>query len=303
MIAAKRTLSWQRPYTAIEGVRLKDVAAAESLKRTIANEVLGSKPGARPVRLMLCGLPGNGKTMLARAIANELGAAMFVFTPAEVTVRMHNSPEYLRDLFEAARCYENAVILMEDADQSLGSPKCRALLRELQRQLRIPAEPECRIVFITTTSKPWKMPADLLRLAGRRIFMPMPGAKLRKAILTQSLSELTHPSSATLTAAAWMTKGFTCSETAQIAPAAAREAIHRAVSNNRLNENITTRDILKAIREIHPRTSKQSTRQMNRFARRRQVKGSQGNHSPERGIQGGGAPWQVWTESNTAPAA
>lgn len=106
-------------------VSFSDIAGNEEAKRDIMevveflkNKDKYDKLGARlPRGILLSGDPGNGKTMFAKAIAKESGAAFFQCSGSEFDeVFVGLGASRVRDLFKKARKAKKAVIFIDEID-------------------------------------------------------------------------------------------------------------------------------------------------------------------------------------------
>ncbi len=80
-------------------------------------ELLGRFDIAPPKGLLLYGPPGNGKTMLARAVSRSLGARFFsVEGPEGLSKYVGESEAFLRGVFEQASQTGNSVIFIDEID-------------------------------------------------------------------------------------------------------------------------------------------------------------------------------------------
>ena len=77
-------------------------------------KTLGVKP---PRGVLLYGPPGSGKTLIARAIANETGAFFFLLNGPEIMSKMAGqAEENLRKAFEEADANQPAIIFIDEID-------------------------------------------------------------------------------------------------------------------------------------------------------------------------------------------
>ncbi len=106
-------------------VRLSDVAGADEAKLELTEAIDFLRHPARFVQLgariprgiMLFGPPGTGKTMLAKAVAQEAGVAFISASGAEFVEKYVGvGARRIRDLFAQARALERAVIFIDEFD-------------------------------------------------------------------------------------------------------------------------------------------------------------------------------------------
>jgi SpoVK/Ycf46/Vps4 family AAA+-type ATPase len=85
-----------------------------------------------PKGLLLYGPPGNGKTMIARAIAHSLGSKFISIEGPELSSKYTGEAEQrLRNKFEQAAQYENSVVFIDEID-SLASTRNKDNASEFQ---------------------------------------------------------------------------------------------------------------------------------------------------------------------------
>ena len=77
-------------------------------------KVLGVKP---PKGVLLFGPPGSGKTMIAKAIANETGAFFFILNGPEIMSKMQGEAEgNLSKAFEECEKNAPAILFIDEID-------------------------------------------------------------------------------------------------------------------------------------------------------------------------------------------
>jgi len=197
--------------------------------------------GARPVKgVLFTGLPGTGKTMLARIIANAAEATFYEISgPAIFSKWYGESEKILRAIFERAAKEPRSIIFFDEIDSIAGqrSGDAHEVSKRVVAQLLTLMDgfgAKDNIVVIAATNRPEDI--DLaLRRPGRfdwDIEFPLPNQLDREAILRVSAvrlatsGDLPHAAVATQTAS-WSGAELSAiwSEAALLAVADGREAI------------------------------------------------------------------------------
>jgi len=183
----------------IPSVRFTDVAANEEAMDSLRDLVdfircpeKFSRMGAHiPRGVLLHGMPGTGKTLMARALAGEAGVPFFAVNGADfVEMYVGVGASRVRSLFARARKAGNAVIFFDEID-AIGKKRdnrsdereqtLNALLSEMsgfhERQ---------GIVVLAATNRIDTLDEALLRAGrfDRQIEVPLPGLREREQILT-----------------------------------------------------------------------------------------------------------------------
>ncbi len=92
---------------------------------------LGVKP---PKGVLLYGPPGSGKTLIARAVANETGAFFFLINGPEIMSKMAGEAEgNLRKAFEEAEKNAPAIIFIDELDSI--APKREKASGEVEKRV------------------------------------------------------------------------------------------------------------------------------------------------------------------------
>jgi hypothetical protein len=214
------------PQRSIPAARYADVcgqdAAVEAVRDyaelPLKHPELFQRVGVRPGRgILLWGPPGNGKTLLARAVAGESGAHIEVISGPEVLSKWVGEGEQrLRDVFQRAARLAPSVVLMDELDAIAGSRASDDArhLRELVSQLLVlldGLEDRGRVLVIGTTNRPEDIDAAILRpgRVDRKVHLGPPNARGRAALFAKLLARMPVAEDVRPDALAARTAGFT----------------------------------------------------------------------------------------------
>ena len=105
-------------YDDIGGCRKQMAQIREMIELPLRHPTLFKTLGVKPPRgVLLFGPPGSGKTLIARAIANETGAFFFLLNGPEIMSKMAGEAEAnLRKAFEEAEKNSPAIIFIDELD-------------------------------------------------------------------------------------------------------------------------------------------------------------------------------------------
>jgi len=267
---------------------LKDVAGNENAKSALREMVLlpAIRPdlfvGLRtpPKGLLMYGPPGNGKTLMARALANEAPEANFFnISASSLTSKWVGEAEKtVRALFAVAAVVQPAIIFVDEVDSLLSTRKesddaLWRLKTEFLIQLDgIAANPNDRIVLIAATNMPQKLDQAVLRRFQKRIMIPLPTLENRVELLTRLLgTQANNLTSAQIKEISQMTHNYSGSDLTQLAKDAAMVPIRHLSSAeiSKLNKiramNFT--DIKVAMARVRPSTTSASIAELESWTR------------------------------------
>lgn len=105
-------------YDDIGGCRRQMAQIREMIELPLRHPTLFKNLGVKPPRgVLLHGPPGSGKTLIARAVANETGAFFLVINGPEIMSKMAGESEQnLRKAFEEAEKNSPAIIFIDEID-------------------------------------------------------------------------------------------------------------------------------------------------------------------------------------------
>ena len=197
------------------------------------------KMGAKiPRGVLLMGLPGTGKTLLAKAIANEANVPFFSISGSEfIELFVGVGASRVRSLFEQAHKVKRAIIFIDEID-SIGKVRGVGLTgghEEREQTLnQILAEmdgieSEEGIIVMGATNRPEYLDPALLRPGrfDRRIVLDLPDINDREAILGIHCRQKPLAKDLNLREVAERTPGFSGADLANVVNEAALLAAHR----------------------------------------------------------------------------
>ncbi|XP_062865987.1 spastin isoform X2 [Trichomycterus rosablanca] len=268
-------------------VRFEDVAGQELAKQALQEMVI--LPALRPELftglrapargLLLFGPPGNGKTMLAKAVAAESQATFFSISAASLTSKyVGESEKLVRALFAVARELQPAIIFIDEIDSLLCERRegehdtSRRMKTEFLVQFDgVQSGGDDRVLVMGATNRPQELDEAVLRRFAKRIYVTLPSEETRLKLLQSLLSRHGNPlAQKELSQLARMTDGYSSSDLTSLAKDAAlgpiRELRPEQVRNMAANEvrNIRFSDFVESLKKIKKSVSPPT---LNEYAR------------------------------------
>ncbi|MFH8108886.1 MAG: AAA family ATPase [Candidatus Aenigmatarchaeota archaeon] len=240
------------------------------LKHPESFERLGIAP---PKGILLYGPPGCGKTLLAKAVANESGANFIsVKGPEVLTMWVGESERKIRELFRRARQVAPAIIFFDEIDALApkrgfyrGSAVTETVVSQLLTELSGIEETK-GVVVIAATNRPDMVDPALLRPGriDRFVLIPPPDAKARLEILKIHTRNMPLDKDVDLKEIAERTEGFSGADL---------EALCREAAMNALREDIKAKVVKKkhfeqALKKITPSLTKETQAYYEKFLER-----------------------------------
>jgi transitional endoplasmic reticulum ATPase len=122
-------------YDDVGGVRKQMAQIRELVELPLRHPQLFKTIGVKPPKgILLYGPPGSGKTLIARAVANETGAFFFLINGPEIMSKLAGESESnLRKAFEEAEKNSPAIIFIDEIDSI--APKREKTQGEVERRI------------------------------------------------------------------------------------------------------------------------------------------------------------------------
>ena len=242
--------------------RFDDVAGLDEEKEELIEIVdFLKKPkkfiemGAKTPRgILLCGKPGTGKTLIAKAIAGEANVPFISMSGSEfIEMFAGLGASRVRKLFEKARKIAPCIIFIDEID-AIGARRTSNSGAESENnqtlnQLLVEMdgfETEDTIIVLAATNRPEMLDKALLRPGrfDRQIYISTPDLKGREAILEIHSKEKKLAEGVSLKSIAEDTAGFTGAELANILNEAA------IIATIKEHEAIQKEDIEEAVKKV-----------------------------------------------------
>jgi len=244
-------------------VTFKDVAGAKEAKQELEEIVDFLKNpkkfldiGAEiPKGVMMMGMPGTGKTLLARAVAGEAGVPFFSISGSEfVEMFVGVGASRVRDLFSLAKKSAPAIIFVDEIDAvgrvrgtgiGGGNDEREQTLNQILVEMD-GFEPNAKVIVMAATNRPDVLDPALLRPGrfDRRVTIDLPDRNDRQAILAVHARKKQLTEDVNLDVVAQRTPGFSGAELYSLM----NEAAILAARENR--KQLSQFDLIRSIEKV-----------------------------------------------------
>ena len=251
-------------------IKFKDVAGLEEEKHEmieivdfLKNPERFNEMGAKiPRGVLLCGQPGTGKTLIAKAIAGEAKVPFISMSGSEfIEMFAGLGASRVRKLFEKAKKISPCIVFIDEIDaigaRRNGSGGADSENNQTLNQLLVEMDgfdTDETVIVLAATNRPEMLDKALLRPGrfDRRITIGLPDMKGREEILKIHAKDKKFAEDVNLKSIAEDTAGFTGADLANIL----NEAAIIATINE--HDAITNKDIEDAVKKVTVGLEKQS---------------------------------------------
>merc|ERR1719198_1938958 len=240
-------------YDDIGGCRRQMAQIREMIELPLRHPTLFKTLGVKPPRgVLLYGPPGSGKTLIARAVANETGAFFFLINGPEIMSKMAGESEgNLRKAFEEAEKNSPAIIFIDEIDSI--APKRDKSNGEVEKRivsqlltLMDGMKGRGQVVVIGATNRPNSIEGALRRFGrfDRELDIGVPDDNGRLEILRIHTKNMKLAADVKLEDLAANTHGFVGADLAQLCTEAALTCIREKMDLIDLEEETIDAEIL-----------------------------------------------------------
>uniref|UniRef100_A0A183BTL7 RING finger protein 207 n=1 Tax=Globodera pallida TaxID=36090 RepID=A0A183BTL7_GLOPA len=270
----------------IEGNAMAKLALEENVVLPALNPKLFTGLRAPCAGILLFGPPGNGKTMLAKAVANECHSTFFSVSAATIMSKWVGDGERLvKALFQVARNAQPSIIFIDEVDSML----CQRFEQENGAARRVKTEflvrldgcssgsSDDRVLVLAATNRPQELDEGILRRFPQRIFIDLPDKMARFQMIRRTFEQNSTKlqlSDVELEKIASKTDNYSYSDLKALCRAAALLPVQSARMENRDLRRCTVeklrpvnfKDLESAVRSVRPSVNAESRRKLFEFA-------------------------------------
>ena len=264
----------------VPDVRFCDIAGLDDVKKAITVRMINPVKYPEKYRLynkksgggvLLFGPPGTGKTMIARAIACEVGAKFYVIKGSDVVSKwVGESERNIKSLFETARSDELAIVFIDEMDSLLGKRGQDAhndrRVNEFLQQIDGFSGKAPNLLLLGATNRPWDIDGAALRPGrfSQKIYVPLPDAPAREFLFRKALKGAPVGGDVNVDELVSLTDGYSGADIEEACDRAKEEPLLRSINTGE-TVPVARADFLSALKAVPPSVSEEEIKRFEEF--------------------------------------
>jgi len=253
-------------YDDVGGVRKQLAQIRELVELPLRHPMLFKTIGVKPPKgILLYGPPGSGKTLIARAVANETGAFFVIINGPEIMSKLAGESESnLRKVFQEAEKNAPSIIFIDEIDSI--APKRDKTQGEVERRivsqlltLMDGLKSRAHVIVIAATNRPNSIDAALRRFGrfDREIDIGVPDEIGRLEVMRIHTKNMKLAEDVNLEAVARDTHGYVGADLAALCTEAALQCIREKMDVIDLEDEQIDAEVLNsmAVTQDHFKTA------------------------------------------------
>lgn len=239
---------WQAAQ--IPSISFADVAGLDDVKQVVKVKMIN--PSKYPEKykiyakktgggVLLYGPPGTGKTMIAKAIACEVGAKFYAVKGSDIVSKwVGESEKNINSLFAEANKQDKAIIFIDEMDSLFGKRGVDThndkRVNEFLQQIDGFSGQNPNLMLLGATNRPWDVDPAVMR-SGRfsvKIYIPMPDAPARRFMIEKAMKGVPVSKDFDVEKIVEKTQGYSGSDIEELCDRAKDEPLMKSIETDTL---------------------------------------------------------------------
>ncbi len=272
----------------IPNIHFSDIAGLEDVKEAIKvrmiyplkhPEIYSAYNKKMGGGVLLYGPPGTGKTMIAKAIACEVGATFYAVKGSDIISKyVGESEQNISALFASARKNDLSIIFIDEIDSMLGKRGEDAhndkRVNEFLQQIDGFSSDTSKMLLLGATNRPWDIDSAAMR-SGRfseKIYVPLPDKNARRFLFEKHLKNIPLASDVNIETIVDLSEGYSGADISEICDSAKIEPLKASIvsaeeSGETALKEVCFQDFKKAFSKVKSSITKEELNKLNEFAK------------------------------------